>query len=130
LMKGNWDHLKEMEPWNKGKSHPLKYHLRKCKQRSHEVDITLEYLERIWDKQAGRCALTGIELVHWEYHNKNLPHTASLDRIDSSKGYVCGNIQFVCYSLNLAKSTFTNEEFSEFLVKFTSPVPYKKSGSL
>jgi hypothetical protein len=36
---------------------------------------------------------------------------ASIDRIDSSKGYVVDNIQFVCRIANTAKSDLSQEDF-------------------
>ena len=37
--------------------------------------------------------------------------TASLDRIDSSKGYVKGNIQWVHIAINFMKHSLPEEEF-------------------
>lgn len=42
---------------------------------------------------------------------------ASLDRIDSSKAYEPGNIQFVILSLNLGKNDASNDAYMEFLRK-------------
>ena len=42
-----------------------------------------------------------------------LPKTASIDRIDSSKGYTKGNVQWVCVFANLAKNTFKDELIKE-----------------
>lgn len=39
------------------------------------------------------------------------PYTASLDRIDSTKGYTEYNIQWVHKLINIAKSTLTNNQF-------------------
>lgn len=43
------------------------------------------------------------------------PAAASLDRIDSTKGYVKGNVQFVCRAINLAKSTFSDADMKNFI---------------
>lgn len=41
---------------------------------------------------------------------------ASLDRIDSSKGYIEGNVEFVCVWLLITqKNSFTKEDMKEFL---------------
>ena len=40
--------------------------------------------------------------------------TASLDRIDSSKGYIKGNIQWVLKDINLMKGS-TDEDYFKFL---------------
>ena len=37
--------------------------------------------------------------------------TASVDRIDSTKGYLKGNVQWVHKSINQMKSNRTDEEF-------------------
>lgn len=67
-------------------------------------------------KQNGRCALTGTILKH---HKLNKKHhstydksvTASLDRIDSSKGYIINNIQWVHKNINKMKNKLSNNEF-------------------
>ena len=41
--------------------------------------------------------------------------TASLDRIDSSKGYVPGNIQCVHKDINALKTDFSEERFLELI---------------
>jgi hypothetical protein len=40
--------------------------------------------------------------------------TASVDRIDSSKGYTKDNIQFVCFMANIAKNKFSCDELINF----------------
>lgn len=40
---------------------------------------------------------------------------ASLDRIDSNKGYVEGNVQLICMMLNLGKSDSEHDEFKDVL---------------
>ena len=42
-------------------------------------------------------------------------YRASLDRIDSSKGYVIGNVQFVSTPINLMKSTMSDLETKQYL---------------
>ena len=37
--------------------------------------------------------------------------TASLDRIDNSKGYLKGNVQWVHKDVNMAKGTMKNDSF-------------------
>lgn len=80
-----------------------------------DATVTAEYLAALWDKQEGKCALTGIPLkMHKGRMRKDL-FTASLDRIDSNKGYHEGNVQFVSLFANYAKNKFSEEHFYEVL---------------
>lgn len=68
-------------------------------------DLTVESLRNVWVAQRGRCALTGLQF-HDERHVEaqvKEPFAPSLDRIDSSRGYVEGNVQIVCSAANFAK---------------------------
>jgi len=63
------------------------------------------------------------------FTNKN---KLSIDRIDSSKGYVEGNIQLVCRAVNYAKHALSQQEFIELckeVVAFTSKPLYTRSNS-
>lgn len=76
--------------------------------RDIEFNISLEYLDSLWVAQNGRCAYTGQTL---EIGGSGEETTASLDRIDSSGGYVEGNVQFVHKTINKMKFDLTEEEF-------------------
>jgi hypothetical protein len=92
----------------------LKEHFRRIKKRKHKVDITLDDLLNQWEKQKGKCAYSGVDLVHPNQKGNNI-NTASLDRIDSSLGYVKGNIQFVSIICNQAKNNLSHQEMITFL---------------
>jgi secreted Zn-dependent insulinase-like peptidase len=85
--------------------------LRHAKNRA-EVTITVDYLMDIFEKQQGKCALSGVEMT-W-HKGKILPTSISIDRIDNSKGYVEGNVRLVCVVVNAFKSTQTDDELYEF----------------
>ena len=90
---------------------PFRYHLRKAKTRDVNSDLTLEYLKEVWDSQNGVCVYSGLKLKDWNYiKGKNDMDTASLDRIDSSQGYIKGNVQFVSVNINFLKHTLTHEK--------------------
>jgi hypothetical protein len=97
------------------------YYLNKSRNRKHNYNLTEQYLQNLWNKQEGKCCFTGIQMSLHGRRKEKHPTTASLDRIDSLFGYIEGNVQFVCLSLNLAKNDFTNEEFIDFL-NMLSPV--------
>lgn len=86
--------------------------------RNIEWNLSDEYLAELLDKQNVKCALSGIDLCISNYSigskRGRLETTISLDRIDSSKGYIEGNVQWVHKSINIMKSTLTQEQFIEF----------------
>lgn len=94
-------------------------YLRKIKERAKksgfEFDLTLDYLNSIFN---GKCKLTGLDIQfgkHWKL--KLSDQTASLDRIDSEKGYIKGNVQWVHKDINRMKWAFTEKYFIELCKK-------------
>lgn len=86
--------------------------------RNLEWNVSNEYLAELLEKQNMKCALSGIDLCVSNYSlgskRGREESTISLDRIDSSKGYIEGNVQWVHKSINIMKSTLTQEEFIMF----------------
>lgn len=82
-----------------------------------EVNIDTKYLAKLWDKQKGICPYTRVKLYVAKRGAKNNDHRylASLDRIDSSKGYIKGNVQFVSTSINYMKNKMTDQETKDFI---------------
>ena len=95
--------------------HGFGFTLTKARRREGAFNLTDKILHDLWEKQKGLCALTKVPMIHPRDHKHKSPTMASLDRIDSNKGYIVGNVQFVCYSINMAKSNFTEEVFVDFL---------------
>ena len=105
----------------------FKWFLRCVKQRRHkkEYNIDLPYLKQLWEEQSGVCPLTGWELTLpknssvWDT-TESVPLRASLDRIDSNKGYVKGNVRYISVIANYCKNTLTDQDvfrFCEAVVK-------------
>ncbi len=85
--------------------------LRERKQNTREripVNITVEYAWDLFLKQNKKCALSGLDITIALTSKYN---TASIDRIDSSKGYEIGNIQWVNKDINFMKRTYSQEYF-------------------
>lgn len=83
--------------------------------RSRELDfnITIEDAWKQFEKQGGICAISGVE-IKFSIKNKQLnaeQNTASLDRIDSNKGYTIDNIQWLHKNVNIMKMHLSQEEF-------------------
>ncbi len=86
------------------------------KQRGKEFTVSHEYIANLFDKQNGKCALTDIDLTT-DLKTKRWNGTASLDRIDSSKGYIEGNLQWTHKLVNIMKWELNNEEFIDMCKK-------------
>jgi hypothetical protein len=89
----------------------------RSKKKGLEVGVTQEFLLSTLQKSNYICAVTGLKMNLEIHPRKNAnPFKASLDRIDSNKGYTEDNVQWVCWAVNQMKSDRTAEEF-EFWIK-------------
>ena len=113
----NIQHLLKINKTNNIKN-KFRYCLRNCRKRFKECTITLDDLQEQWNKQNGICPYSGIQLVipTYQYNHNNPIFTASVDRIDSSKGYIPGNIQFVSTCINYLKNTMSDKD-TRFICK-------------
>lgn len=90
---------------------------RNAEVRNLPFEVSIEDLQELWEKQEGLCAYTGRTLhfkrnrVKKKGRHEGSSNIASLDRIDSDKGYIKGNIQFVAAPVNLAKQTYCEIDF-------------------
>lgn len=111
-------HLKEICDNRRDFYTPYRYTFRCVKRRYQDVDITIDDLVEQWEKQGGICPYTGYLLVlpeNGNIYSIDFFHRASLDRIDSSRGYVKGNIQFISTPINLMKQTQSDADVKKFL---------------
>ena len=92
------------------------YRWNKIKQTAKKRDIPFETtIEEVWElflKQEKKCALTGIPLVLGQRAREY--GTASLDRIDSNKGYILDNLQWVHKDINFMKQDLPLTSFLEY----------------
>ena len=103
---------------------------KRCKDLNLPLDITLNFLMELYNKQEGKCAITGLELKFigdfWD--------VLSIDRIAPDKGYIQPNVQLVINRVNLMKSNMSMEELlyicklivekgSETISKESTPKP-------
>ena len=90
-----------------------------AKERGILFELNIIEAAEVFDKQNGKCALTGRHLTFGTRANNITESkyyentTASLDRMDSTKGYIVGNVQWVHKSVNMAKYTLSQHEFIE-----------------
>ncbi len=104
--------------------------MQNAKNRNIILEIDIEYCEKLWDMQNGVCALSGVEMTppvrtscKKEGTGKKTTRyegNASLDRIDSFKGYIEGNVQWVHKSVNRMKMNMTDEELISWCTKISN----------
>jgi hypothetical protein len=94
---------------------------RKSKGIEFSDDLNMEHLWYLYEQQGGRCAISAIPIPlnpRWSQQNKGRPteivQTASIDRIDNSKGYIPGNVQWVHKDINYMRGGLSIMEFIIF----------------
>lgn len=86
---------------------------------SQEINVDIDYVYKVGSSQDFLCALSGEELEFTRGGQLWLgkwcnPNSCTIDRIDSNKGYVEGNIQLITWRANCLKQHLNNDEFIEF----------------
>jgi len=85
-----------------------------------DFTITLEYVWDLFLSQDRKCALSGVDIWFKHTTTQGTSNTASLDRIDSSIGYVEGNVQWVHKDVNKMKNSFDQSYFIDMCKKISS----------
>mgnify|MGYP001238552155 FL=1 len=81
----------------------------KAARKDMEWDIDIDHVKELWQKQDGRCALSGVFMT-WHAGEGRQDLNASIDRKDSNKGYIIGNVQLVTQRVNTMKHTLGEGE--------------------
>jgi hypothetical protein len=76
--------------------------------RGYAWELDPEFIFELYKEQEGVCALTGWP-IGWP--DKGLTSTVSIDRIDSSEGYLKGNVQLLHKDVNMAKQQYSQDYF-------------------
>ena len=72
-----------------------------------EFSLTIAMIKQLFRRKT--CAYTGVPFVDEENH----PHQRTFDRIDSSKGYIEGNVVACTQRINCLKGDATLEEVEQ-----------------
>ena len=114
-----WDSIKRptkniQKTKNKFSPPPTKeeiiFYRAKMSARKRKLDFDLELSDIIVPQF---CCYLGIELLY-EPEQWREQHYFTVDRIDSTKGYVKGNIQVICRLANTMKNNATHEQLISF----------------
>lgn len=88
-----------------------------------KFNLTARFLWKLFQKQGGKCALSGIPLgfeVSRHLARKatgSSSESASLDRTDPTKGYIKGNVKWVHKNVNYGKHKQSDEEYVQLCKK-------------
>ena len=84
----------------------------RAKKKGMEFDLDKDFITKLLHGTEYKCQVTGetMTLESNGYDERNL-NKASLDRINSSKGYTKDNVRFVCWAVNMMKSNLTEDQF-------------------
>lgn len=81
--------------------------------RKIKINLTIKYITNLLIKQNYKCYYSGqdITVAKTTYDCGHGKSTASLDRIDSGKGYVKNNVCWVHKNINRMKNKFNEDQF-------------------
>lgn len=88
----------------------LKY---SAKRRNLSYTVTNDYIQKLLEEQDYKCVYTGASIT------SDSGTLRSLDRIDSSKGYDEGNVQWVTWEVNRMKGALNESEFLQLVNTIT-----------
>jgi hypothetical protein len=83
----------------------------RCAKKNRAFNIDVKYMTKVWNQQRGKCYYSNISMV---FGIASL-RSASIDRIDSSRGYVRGNVVWASQAMNYLKGRATISELRVFL---------------
>lgn len=99
----------------------FRYYLKNIKKSKKVVDVDLQDLKNQWEFQKGICPYTNISLIPNTHNTVKISdcefpfNYASVDRIDSSKGYVKDNIEFISIGVNYLKNEYSKQQTIDFI---------------
>lgn len=111
---GNWKGYEEItgDFWNKIQN--------SAKVRNLLFNITIQDVWELYIKQNRKCALSGVDIFFFKGYANRSKITASLDRIDSSKGYTKDNVQWVHKTVNNIKMNLDETVFIDWCKKIAN----------
>lgn len=115
-------HNKDIKRYKTEHPNLIEYHLRNMyknakydsKKINRDFTITTDYILQLWKSQNGKCAITGLDMDIIPGNNKINPNKCTIDRIDSSKGYIPENIWLVCSWANTSKNNLNSTQLKIF----------------
>jgi hypothetical protein len=101
------------------------HYKKNAKKRGIEFDITIKDMYDQFLVQNKKCPYTNYDLIlSASSMCRRTPKNASLDRIDSNKGYLKGNIQWVYKKINILKNDLSHHEFIDLCHTVSKNCPF------
>lgn len=105
------ENAKELKP-----AFMLSRHRKGAKQRGLAFDLSEADIDEALESQGYCCAITGAAFSTAKVEGMRIrPWLPSIDRIDSSSGYLRGNIRIVCGFVNIAMKAFGEKLFTSVI---------------
>lgn len=82
-----------------------------------EFTVTIRQAWDLFVQQNRKCALSGVDLIMPRHKQRG---TASLDRVDSTKGYTLDNVQWVHKDVNRMKNIYPQDYFIQMCKKIAA----------
>lgn len=89
---------------------------KQAKRRKLTFGIDAKYAWELFLSQNRKCAISGLP-IGFSTNCQGKHSSASLDRIDSSNGYVKGNVQWVYKKINMMKQDYSMKDFLDLCKK-------------
>lgn len=91
-------------------------HLKALRTKGDRKSLSLNFLLGLYERQHGRCALSGVEMT-WVVRQGKVATNLSIDRIDASRAYSEDNVQLVCRIVNVMRNALTVDEFADWCLR-------------
>ena len=102
-----------MQRW--AENNPLSYMLSTARRRAQLKGIEFTITPTDFPTLPTHCPVLGIELHYGRGRGLRQPDSASLDRRDTTKGYVPGNVEIVSWRANDLKGDATLDELKKLV---------------
>lgn len=87
-----------------------------------EHNLTQSFINKLWERQKGLCYYTGKPMDLDISDGRDNSNSISIDRVDSSRGYIIGNVVLCRWVVNRIKNNLSIEQLLEVLEDIKSTI--------
>ena len=89
--------------------------------RGLDWELTIEFIDALHEVQSGQCVFSGLP-IGWS--ERGWDHSASIDRIDNSKGYLPDNVHLVHKEINMMRGSLSIDRFIDLCTHIANKVKW------